>query len=332
MVQRNVRLAHRLLSRPLQQALPDIRMAGMAYPALFAYNRLAQQTLQAGCEVIIADNVSHFYHYSEKMYWGAEDFPNQRLPFENVFVEWTIPDKIFVNTVDKDWKFQKTKEWHEVSIKGTMCGCLIHEEEADPKIAVIAPPGPMRTEILKLTNDSEYVWICVHYTAAAGEVKNTGVNFKFIRDGQCWQTVACWSQHILASGFIKENPSQLTEFDNIPCLTVSFLNTKGTEVVKPPEDMVPTEKQSRKMKVKGIEYKILHVRGMADVIKQEKERAPANGDQEKLKKRLHIVRGHFATYTKEKPLFGKYDGTFWKTSHTRGSSDVGEIRKDYSVG
>ena len=47
---------------------------------------------------------------------------------------------------------------------------------------------------------------------------------------------------------------------------------------------------------------------------------------------LHIVRGHFATYTEERPLFGKYSGTFWVPSHVRGSQDAGIVGKDYSIG
>jgi hypothetical protein len=47
--------------------------------------------------------------------------------------------------------------------------------------------------------------------------------------------------------------------------------------------------------------------------------------------RLHICRGHFSTYTEEKPLFGKYAGTFWIPAHVRGSAEVGMVGKDYRV-
>ena len=36
------------------------------------------------------------------------------------------------------------------------------------------------------------------------------------------------------------------------------------------------------------------------------------------KRDAHIVRGHFATYTDNNPLFGKYTGTYWRPSHARG--------------
>lgn len=50
-----------------------------------------------------------------------------------------------------------------------------------------------------------------------------------------------------------------------------------------------------------------------------------------LKRALHICRGHFATYTEEKPLFGKYAGRFWVPAHVRGTTEAGQVIKDYSV-
>ncbi len=47
--------------------------------------------------------------------------------------------------------------------------------------------------------------------------------------------------------------------------------------------------------------------------------------------RFHTVRGHLATYTPEKPMFGKYVGTFWKPSHVRGNADLGRINHEYHV-
>lgn len=50
-----------------------------------------------------------------------------------------------------------------------------------------------------------------------------------------------------------------------------------------------------------------------------------------LKKALHICRGHFANYSPEHPLFGKYVGQFWKPSHVRGSIGSGAVVKDYKI-
>ena len=47
--------------------------------------------------------------------------------------------------------------------------------------------------------------------------------------------------------------------------------------------------------------------------------------------RFHLCRGHFKTFTEDKPLFGKYAGTFWWNPQSRGSKDVGAVEKEYSV-
>lgn len=56
-----------------------------------------------------------------------------------------------------------------------------------------------------------------------------------------------------------------------------------------------------------------------------------NSEPTGIKKRFHICRGHFKTYTKEKPLFGKIHGRFWIPSHTRGEIEEGLIEKDYEL-
>jgi hypothetical protein len=46
----------------------------------------------------------------------------------------------------------------------------------------------------------------------------------------------------------------------------------------------------------------------------------------------HIVRGNFAHYSQEKPLFGKFHGLFWRPMHVRGSVKHGIVSKDYAIG
>lgn len=45
----------------------------------------------------------------------------------------------------------------------------------------------------------------------------------------------------------------------------------------------------------------------------------------------HIVRGHFARYTPENPLFGRLVGTFWRPMHMRGNPEHGTVIKDYEA-
>ena len=47
--------------------------------------------------------------------------------------------------------------------------------------------------------------------------------------------------------------------------------------------------------------------------------------------RIHLARGHFKTYTKEHPLFGKITGRFWWQPHVRGRNYEGIVMKDYEI-
>jgi hypothetical protein len=44
----------------------------------------------------------------------------------------------------------------------------------------------------------------------------------------------------------------------------------------------------------------------------------------------HFVRGHFKTFTKEKPLLGRAVGTFWWSQHVAGRADR-VVLKDYEI-
>jgi hypothetical protein len=46
---------------------------------------------------------------------------------------------------------------------------------------------------------------------------------------------------------------------------------------------------------------------------------------------LHTVRGHFATYGPDHPMFGRHVGTFWRPPAVRGSRKYGEITHDYRL-
>lgn len=49
------------------------------------------------------------------------------------------------------------------------------------------------------------------------------------------------------------------------------------------------------------------------------------------KKRLHLCRGHWTTYTAERPLFGRLVGTYWIPDHKRGNPELGRVIKDYAL-
>lgn len=89
----------------------------------------------------------------------------------------------------------------------------------------------------------------------------------------------------------------------------------------PPEK--PSRKHERRFGVPLTKYYTLRVPGHSG----------RGGDRSEdfEKNALHMCRGHFKTYTDEKPLFGKRTGTYWWPQTVRGSKARGEVVKDYAV-
>lgn len=105
---------------------------------------------------------------------------------------------------------------------------------------------------------------------------------------------------------------------------ISLMHCKNVELI----DQPLTRQQRRKLERKGgIRYKTLVIEPFK---KQVRNEAQQTGESE-IKRALHICRGHFATYTEERPLFGKYSGTFWKPMHVKGNRAAGEVVKDYKI-
>lgn len=108
-------------------------------------------------------------------------------------------------------------------------------------------------------------------------------------------------------------------------MTFSFMHCRNVRLI----ENLPTRQQRRSALKHGnpvVKFSTLQIEPMKKVLENEGGLA-----QNGLKKALHICRGHFSTYSEEKPLFGKYAGQFWIPSHVRGSAESGKVIKDYAV-
>lgn len=113
-------------------------------------------------------------------------------------------------------------------------------------------------------------------------------------------------------------------------LGISFLNCKRVDSIDVSDSDGPSRKWLRRQKKPSIKYHVLKVNPLRirkrTTYKEEVEFLNAQAANPRF-----IVRGHFATYTKERPLFGKYWGTFWREGHKRGDVKNGMVLKDYEV-
>jgi len=115
----------------------------------------------------------------------------------------------------------------------------------------------------------------------------------------------------------------LRTWNSVLWLALSFAHCKNVKIIDQVTPLKVAKKRIANGKPVGVTYKTLVIDGMKETLRTEGGSAH-NG----LKKALHICRGHFATYTADRPLFGKITGTVWKPMHTRGTKERGEVRKD----
>ena len=111
--------------------------------------------------------------------------------------------------------------------------------------------------------------------------------------------------------------------------TLSLLhckNVKLEDVAVPPKVQAKREKRG----VPNITFKTLVVEPMRQQVRRETAQDPT-GEQNHIRRALHIARGHFKDYRNGPGLFGKYQGLYWWDMHVRGSADAGLVVKDYQV-
>lgn len=128
----------------------------------------------------------------------------------------------------------------------------------------------------------------------------------------------------IASEMIKNDDAIQEGFVNPVLYGLALLNCKNVVTVErgvPPEGI----KRNRNRTWKHRHY-VLQIRPMREITKIEHDGESITQDIS-----YHFCRGHFKTYTAEKPLFGKYVGTFRWDAHARGSIKTGIVTKDYNV-
>ena len=117
-----------------------------------------------------------------------------------------------------------------------------------------------------------------------------------------------------------------TAFTNPLLYTVALLNCQNIDMVAP----LPSRQEARERKrrnLRSVRYHQLVVKVPGKRVQAEAQRRPVKVGETP----IHFVRGNFARYTDEKPLFGKLTGTFYRPPHVRGNAEVGAVLKDYRV-
>jgi hypothetical protein len=180
--------------------------------------------------------------------------------------------------------------------------------------------------------------------------QNQGVIFETIMDTpQKNKTMTCMHKTITVTnqeGYLLDGQAHVTSYCkdlNLPqkakddlhdaallgtficCFTLAVLNTKNiTLALNEPSEKV-NKKRIKSGKTPYVKYYTLKIKPMGN----SKSRQSGKQELEDFNA-LHLCRGHFKNYD-EKPLFGKYRGTYWWSPMVRGTEKNGVVAKDYEL-
>lgn len=281
--------------------------------------------------VIRADNVANFFALSNQdTVDPVSDFPNVAPPFDNFFIWYREPVV---------WRIEGKLIETEINLRPYRVGVHVTSVKLDEENlrGYIQEQRFSESPRLKALPEqlSEGCWLSAYFVYVqwvkhgVPEYKGTAIR-PIKADGSLTRPAATQWRPALMNGKAPEDYEEIANnaINKIsPCfLTISFMhckNVKQVEYVPPPKINIRRAKEGKPPLTK---YYTLEIEAMKRTLQSEGG-ISTNG----LKRALHICRGHFATYSADKPLFGHYVGTVWKPQHIKGSKAMGEIVKDYTV-
>jgi hypothetical protein len=270
----------------------------------------ARPEIPTAIPVIVADNVvEYFMEASPKDVWVIdEDFPNLAPPFDAFWIEGNDHNRVNVGGVVTIHPKLGFERFGFLCLSRRNTGGWLFTADLFIQVRGRAV-GPLGTMPLSIHADGS------PRTFDAGN-----------RDGESMIQVGVYNADRLPPQLAESITDMIITLFKPLALALSLMHCKNVRVSHIQQPAPLNKKWLQKHGRPLVRYRVLDIGPMKSVLKNE-----GRADQVGLKQALHICRGHFATYTEERPLFGKVSGTFWKPQHVRGSAQQGVVFKDYNV-
>lgn len=254
---------------------------------------------------VACDNAASWFWTSTQNDWTlGDDTGPIRLPFDEMWFEWEMPMRIYAD-----------HEWGD-SPAGYTMACYLRRSEHVARDMLNVKAHEYLTATLIVAAPGAPIGLMPWSALLAVD-----------RDGALIKWSVFYDQDAVHLGGMTENQCHNTAHDHLmPALiAVGMMNCKNVSV----REVQPAPIRNRAQRKRGemrFSYHVIELptKGAS------KSRAEARREAGEANA-LHLVRGHFKTYTGEAPLFGSRTGTYWWGWHERGSVESGVSLHDYSV-
>lgn len=249
--------------------------------------------LMPGASAIIATNVCTFLYNEANVdrQWRCNDFPSIKAPFEDTWIEWEPP------------------EGHGSCLDG------IKARQIGVMVSSFKMEDQNRADGIR-----EYQ-SCSIWFEHRGRAVFTGGWFI------CWLSEAGSIIKLEEASCGMITMREVQSHSLVAMMTLRFMHVKNVVKTDVTERDGPAEKWLRRQRQPRIRYHVLKI----DPSACKNKSSISAESEESIAMAECLVRGNFATYTDDKPLFGKYSGTFWRPAHLRGDPDNGIVLKDYAI-
>lgn len=296
-----------------------------------------------GLPLFIGDDIAAWYQSLSNEEWTVNDFPTLAPPYQHIWLDYLITDQ------DPD-----TSKVQFPSHFGLYCSWRDPDKVTPSEFN---SNGELQKDYYAFVSKNHSRWVAdfTLFQLYEGEVFGPVWGWKQVLDrsgkihldenGETVNFFGPLDEELILNLIkraerekrdIREVTDEVADsclpFLHTAALTIAFLHTKNIQFEE--QELGAWKPRTRAQKKRGeqelpsLTYKTLIVKSIKKAIQVAREETGAKGSRS-----LHFVRGHFHTYTEEKPLFGKKGlvGEYFIPFHSRGNANIGRTVKDYEV-
>lgn len=276
--------------------------------------------------VLQVDEIAKHYYQNDQMEWGGDDYPYAMSPWDSCFVEWKEPD--WFNLPGGRTKNENPSE------VGMFLNKIPREMFPETLRRIESMPRGKTPQMTpdQVASEIKEIAVLSCFSSTRGSPVDFEINVFWLQspEGRILGTALVGNglPKLLGSIGEYETDKLLRTFTHIAGLAFTFANCSNVKLDDITEQEQPAAKIRRRLKLPEVKRYTLNIAGHSTSPRREGYGDPQNGIMP-----FHLCRGHFATYTADRPMFGnpKLVGRYWHPPHTRGKKDRGEIIKDYAI-